>query len=397
MAVVNITLEVNFTSHYIGEHRICWRIQGSGDPYDCTNLVICPNGACTSSFTISLESNFCGPYTIEGYVQPTCFDQSDPTGQVPFSAEYNNTVDCEPYTLTCSTVSLDGWIHIVDYGSGYTAAPLISIGGNATAISVIEATDDGMKTASINTPGTGYFSGGYGKARNITAIPGVGPAGIDARFDVTVQAGVVIQIDIRSGGTGWAIGNQFTFDNTDLGGSGSDFVGTVDTLSVIGELKEIQLTSPGSGYTAVPAVIVAPPSGPGTQANAFSKLAGCQSISGELLGPNCDLTPREDIVSVPLNTVIRFCNPSFSPPLGGYPVGWVQGSGECCYLPCTCYQMTLDDGGTVEYYYTDCTTGSLVYGIFTDDGAHTETLNNVVEGSLTAIWNEGTGAAFLCP
>lgn len=60
----------------------------------------------------------------------------------------------------------------------------MTVAGDATAVAVVEATADGIKTASINTAGAGYFGGGNGVATNITATT-AGP-GINARFDVEV-------------------------------------------------------------------------------------------------------------------------------------------------------------------------------------------------------------------
>lgn len=392
MALTTINLQIQFTATYVGEHRICWRVAGT-IPYDCTNTVIAILGVNTTVITFDVEENFCGPYFFEGYVQPTCVDEGDPSLQTAWTpVEYVNTPDCNAYTLTCSTVSI-AKIDITGYGSGYDPTPgnepLVTIAGDATAVAVVEATNDGIKTASINTPGAGYFGGGYGKAINITAT--TAGSGIDARFDVTVEAGVVVDIALRSGGTLWSLIDQFSFNNADLGGVGAGFLGDVKSLSVIGEIKEVQLTFVGTGYNSVPVLTIDPPVGPGTQATGLARLAGCQSITGALLGPNCDATLRSDIVSMPLNSVISFCNPAASPPLGGYPQGWTQADGTCCYLPCKCYEVTLDAGGTVEYYYTDCATGVLTYGTFTDAGPHVETITNVVEGTLQSVWLIGTG------
>lgn len=398
MALTTIHLEVTFNATYVGEHRVCWAVVGVGID-DCSTLVMAVLGPNVTSIEINVEENFCGPYEFEGYVQPTCVIEGDPTLRSAWTpVQYVNTPSCDPYTLTCGTVSLDR-VDITAWGTGYDPTPgmepLVTVAGDATAIAVVDSLGDGIKTYAIVDGGTGYFSGGYGKAVNISATT-AGP-GIDAKFDVTVSAGVVVEIVVRDGGSAWVPGNNFSFATIDLGGTiTTPFIGGVAAVTVIGNIKQIQLTFVGTGYNSVPVITVDPPL-IGDQATAVARLAGCPSITGALLGPNCDSTVRSDIVSMPLNSVIAFCNPVLSPPLGGYPQGWVEGNGECCYLPCTCYNITIDAGGTIEYYYTDCTTGNLTYGTVTVAGPWTETVLNVVEGTLYAVWLVGSGTTSLCP
>jgi hypothetical protein len=399
MATTNLNLQVSFTATYVGEHRVCWRIQGSGDPYDCTTLVMAVFGANVTIIFLVVEENYCGPYEFEGYVQPTCVAEGDPSLKTAWTpVQYVNTPDCEPYVLTCSTVSL-ARIDITNWGTGYDPLPgmepLVTVAGDATAIAVVDSLGNGIKTYAIVDGGSGYYGGGYGKAINIPATTAT--LGIDAKFDVTVSAGVVVEIVVRDGGSAWTPGDNFSFSAAALGGTVlTPFIGGVAAVTAIGNIKQIQLTFIGTGYNSVPVVSVDPPL-IGDTAAVVARLTGCQSITGALLGPNCDASVRSDIVSMPLNSAIKFCNPTLSPPLGGYAQGWTQSNGECCYLPCTCYNISLDAGGTVEYYYTDCITGNLTYGTFEAAGPWIEPVLNVVEGTLQAVWLVGTGTSSLCP
>ena len=75
MALVTATITIDFTANYAGAHRICWRIQGSGDPYDCSAAVACVGGAtnCQAIINPIVNTTSCdGPVTFEGYIQSGC-------------------------------------------------------------------------------------------------------------------------------------------------------------------------------------------------------------------------------------------------------------------------------------------------------------------------------------
>src|SRR5210317_1336664 len=91
MAIVTATITVDFTAFYAGDHRICWRVQGSGDPYDCTTIVNCVGGgaACQGIFNADVNTTSCdGTITFEGYVQATCEAESSLTGRLPFTVDF---------------------------------------------------------------------------------------------------------------------------------------------------------------------------------------------------------------------------------------------------------------------------------------------------------------------
>jgi hypothetical protein len=91
MPLTPATLTVNFTSNYKGIHRICWRVQDSGDEYDCSLLTSCAgNGAtCSLNIPIVVDNEDCGtPVIYEGYIQPICNDITSEDGRLPFEIGY---------------------------------------------------------------------------------------------------------------------------------------------------------------------------------------------------------------------------------------------------------------------------------------------------------------------
>lgn len=76
--------------------------------------------------------------------------------------------------------------------------------------------------------GTGYDAGG---THTYTAVPLTGGAGAGAQATIVVTAGVVTAATITTPGTGYVVGNVLSASNTNLGGSGSGFTITVQTVS----------------------------------------------------------------------------------------------------------------------------------------------------------------------
>lgn len=96
------TITVNFLGNYAGPHRVCWRVQGSGNPYVCTNIVTCVGGGnpCQAIINIMVESESCTDTIFEGYIQATCQPEGSSTDQVPFTVTYTPTPSCKFYKLT---------------------------------------------------------------------------------------------------------------------------------------------------------------------------------------------------------------------------------------------------------------------------------------------------------
>jgi hypothetical protein len=99
------TITVNFLGNYAGPHRICWRVQGSGNNYVCTNIVDCVGGGnpCQAIINVMVESESCTPVIFEGYIQATCQPESSSTDQIPFTVTYTPTPSCNAYNVTNTT------------------------------------------------------------------------------------------------------------------------------------------------------------------------------------------------------------------------------------------------------------------------------------------------------
>ena len=95
-------ITVDFLGNYAGPHRVCWRVQGSGNPYVCTNIVTCVGGGnpCQALINVMVESESCTDTIFEGYIQATCQPEGSSTDQVPFTVTYTPTPSCKFYTMT---------------------------------------------------------------------------------------------------------------------------------------------------------------------------------------------------------------------------------------------------------------------------------------------------------
>lgn len=99
------TITVNFLGNYAGPHRICWRVQGSGNPYICTNIVTCAGGGntCQAIIDVMVDTESCTDTIFEGYIQATCQPEGSTIDRVPFTVTYTPTPSCKAYTLSNTT------------------------------------------------------------------------------------------------------------------------------------------------------------------------------------------------------------------------------------------------------------------------------------------------------
>jgi hypothetical protein len=73
----------------------------------------------------------------------------------------------------------------------------------------------------VGTSSTVYYS---------VPLTNVSSSGSNAIADITVTNGIVTSVDVRRGGTGYAVNDTLSASNTYLGGSGSSFVFTIGTI-----------------------------------------------------------------------------------------------------------------------------------------------------------------------
>ena len=73
--------------------------------------------------------------------------------------------------------------------------------------------------AATYTPGTGYTPASGTVLYSFVPLTGTGGAGTGAVADITVTNGAVVNIDLRRGGTGYAVGNVLSVASADIGGT----------------------------------------------------------------------------------------------------------------------------------------------------------------------------------
>ena len=355
MAPIPATITVNFISNYAGGHRVCWRIGNSG-PYDCTTIVICAGGGspCSANVPITVDNDTCASVDFEGYVQAICEVEGSLNGRVPFSASFIPDPTCDKYDITCSAVSVEDFT-ITNQGSGYTvgSTPVVTIagGGGSSATAYAEVGDGGIKTFTITNGGAGYLAGGTGTI-NLVPTQNITGSGVGATFTVTVTVGVITGVTLTSiatAGSGYAVNDTFEFNNALFGGSGAGAIITVDSLNT-GEIYNVVLTAPGSGYSSQPTGTVAPPPA-GVTALVVVNLATCSDIN---LGNDCDGNAIGILPGLPLGEAYHKCTSA------AYvaPAGYVAVVNGCCY---DCVYGTFTNASlseTIDVAFTDCTTGA---------------------------------------
>lgn len=185
MAPILGYLQVTFTPNFIGEHRVCWRIQGSGDPYVC-QTVDCDTDPCTAYLDpATFENESCDEVTYEGYIQASCEDPDTLDGAVFWTEVFTPNPQCQPYTLTCIGVSNSGGITLDLNASGYinfiprttSSAVECYCAQPVTINDDILAPPLGLTDTTLITPGSLYCGMWNGEER---ALPCGGSRGYNA-------------------------------------------------------------------------------------------------------------------------------------------------------------------------------------------------------------------------
>lgn len=366
MAITTATITVDFTSNYAGPHRVCWRVQGSGDPYDCTTTVNCTGGAtaCQAIINADVNTTSCdGVVTFEGYVQAACEDILSTNGRLLWTVDFTPTIACQRYQVSCDSLVVDS-LTLTSGGGGYSfgSPPAVSfsapetIGGTfPTAVTTVSK--DAVSGVSFITPGgSGYIDGVYVDHPTVTSGSGTG-----FLMSFTVVGGIIVSVEgtnsVGSGGEG-GIGYALTDTvNPDPAGpAGTPTVPFTITVTGIsdGEVTTITLTDPGSGYTAAPTVTI----GAGAPtATATATLAtecplfdiGNDCIGGDLVCLTNGLPLGESFATcIQVGTEL--------PVATGYNVS----ASGCCIPddttgdPCVFYEIDNQSGGAVDIHYTAC-------------------------------------------
>ena len=103
---------VNFNANTTGDHYICYRDIGSGDPFTCVTENVVSVGP--NSVSIDVPNNiYCETARLEGYIIAACQDQTDLNGDgipdlaITFSVTLPQQTDpCPLYTITCASAGI---------------------------------------------------------------------------------------------------------------------------------------------------------------------------------------------------------------------------------------------------------------------------------------------------
>ncbi|HSQ38446.1 MAG TPA: hypothetical protein VLS92_11200, partial [Acidimicrobiia bacterium] len=130
-------------------------------------------------------------------------------------------------------------IEVIDGGSGYAAAPTVSITTEIAAPSALASATASISgsvfTLSLDTPGSGYT--------DPVAVVFSGGGGIGAAATAAVVDGAITDLILTDGGTGYTSAPTVTF--TDVGGTGS---GAAATATITNIVDSVTVDAVGSGY-----------------------------------------------------------------------------------------------------------------------------------------------------
>jgi hypothetical protein len=205
------TLSITYTPQYLGDHRICYRLQDliTPDAYCClidttpsiigtpkVFVITISDPPCASVPGIDPES--CVNQIYEGYVQPVCEDEQSLTGRTTWSVSFAPDPSCVSQLICCQQPNglSNTNITIIDAGNQYdnTLSPLAIIvvrdpldpvppgGGNDAVVSVI-ITGTAVTGISVSVAGL------YGKQPTFIVPPPtlVGPQPVTAILQANIE------------------------------------------------------------------------------------------------------------------------------------------------------------------------------------------------------------------
>ena len=385
MSTAIATINVNFTSNFVGCHRLFWRRGSVGaytGPVEATPPCTGNGNPCTISFFDVVDTEGCEPITYEGYVQACCEDIDSATGRIPFTATYTPTPTCFPFTITCATTEVAG-LEIVNGGSGYDGSEVITLvgGGYSSLAQFLVIVGTGEPTNLLLTdPGSGPNVAGntytgiiplsiVGSGTAITLDIDVINTGAPA-FITTVNA-----VTITSSSADWDVGDYFTIDPADIGNVGTLVspvtitVGATDEGTVIGA----NTVTNGAGYTSTPIVNIQPPNGTpipgGSQAVLVALMAPCPDAW--TVGEGCTNSNYSAYPITPAfqqQFTVCFNDPA-GITSGTLPTEYsaLPSPSDCCATCVKIQVQNLSPTDSVDVAWVDCNAYSLNFKDFNSD------------------------------
>jgi len=156
-------------------------------------------------------------------------------------------------------------------------------------------------------------------------------------------------LELVTPGSGYVIGDTFTFTAADLGGGTVDCVIEVDSLNT-GEIESVDVTDAGLGYTSTPTIVFDDPIS-GTTATGTVVMAKCTEFDYVLCNSNASLG-----IEMELGQQALVCDPTPSTLVPALETGYTIQATGCCY---DCVEVQFDPDTTVKITYIDCTDGDI--------------------------------------
>tara|TARA_R110002020_G_scaffold23658_3_gene78610 strand:- start:1155 stop:2135 length:981 start_codon:yes stop_codon:yes gene_type:complete len=190
---------LNFNANTIDDYYICYREDGTVDPFTCVTETITSLGP--NSVNIQIPDNiYCAPAILEGYIIAACQDQTDtnldliPDAAITFNITIDEVVDpCQLYDIQCVRA---GVFQVVldTIGTGCTDGSYPLAFTDGTAITPVTGTV--TITGSGATIGVSIADPGlYTIAPTIVDTSGFG-CGVAPTFIITMGDCIPLELDI---------------------------------------------------------------------------------------------------------------------------------------------------------------------------------------------------------
>jgi hypothetical protein len=362
MAIVNATITVDFTANYAGTHRVCYRVQGSGNPYDCTTLVSCVGGgnACQALIIAPVNTTSCdGTVVFEGYIQAICEDILSTNGRLAWTADFVPNQVCDKFNITCDLGPVTG-IPLTDRGELYDVGDTIVVtrdGGDAGAVDAvvsIASVGDGVinSISALQAGGLGYAPGD-----TIQIAGATGAGGLITVDTVNVGPGDILTYTLTNGGSGYT--GFLTFNVTSGGGAGAAFeINPGGNYAPDGSLTGFTIIN-GGEYSIQPTVSIVT----GTGSNAvfdLPPLGGCAAWTN--VGADCIGGTQVDILDQTLEVGSTFSTCLVGGLQTAIPSTYTVDESGCCItedsVNVTCTDHHIDNVapsvGPVDVHITNC-------------------------------------------
>lgn len=311
MAIETAEITIDFTANTDGCHRAAFRIQGSGDPYDTSNEVICAGiGACQIVITTTVNTTSCdGAITFEGYVQPCCEDVTSLAARTAWTQGYTPTVVCERYEISMIEGNLIS-VNIKDPGKLYEPANNIVI---------------------TRQPGDTFVSPGDDAAADI----------LTGGYGVTLGEGIINSItSLINGGASYTVADILTVGPT----TGVGATIRVDAVDGLGAITFYSLILNGTEFVEGPFTFTG-----GTGVGADFEIVSVQDGGadferyGAILDVNVTVPGRYSIDPVFTITTGTGLNGELNGKLEAPSGDWAGAGVDCAANPVTIADLTLGD------------------------------------------------------